>query len=195
MMRQIFSYSIDCPKLIIRRTNKYGYGVFAAEDIRCGKIIYVLSGEKIDVSTLILRVNTDKENIDDPLQIGKRTYIDLDKISRTFNHSCNPNAGLKKVSELFALTDISRGEEITYDYSLTIAPTNWKMECICGSNICRKIIGDISTIPLKRLEEYIKMGALQEYMKKIIKSIIDGSYKKPEYEIKALKSLKKTSNF
>lgn len=193
-MKRIFSHSIDCPKLIIRRTNKYGNGVFAAEDIQRGRTIYVLNGEKMDVLQLIRKVNADRENIDDPLQIGKRTYVDLDEISRTFNHSCSPNAGLRKTSEMFALRNIKKGEEITYDYSLTIAPTNWKMECKCGNKNCRKILGDISTVPAERLKAYLEIGALQNYMKLILKKILDSNYEKPDYEVKALKRLKKTSN-
>lgn len=182
-------------KLIIRNTKKYGRGVFASKNIAKGEMIYILSGERMDIKDLVSRVNSDKENIDDPFQIGKRTYIDLDEESRTFNHSCEPNAGIRNTSDLFALRDIKKGEEITYDYSLTIAPTTWKMKCSCNSTICRKILGDVRTIKSPRLKFYQKLGAIQRYMKAIIKQLKAGVYKIPDYEKNALNNLKKTSDF
>jgi uncharacterized protein len=178
-------------KLEIRDTKKYGNGVFATKDIAKDSIMCVLRGERMDVKELVNRVNSDKEYIDDPLQIGKRTYIDLDKNSRCFNHSCSPNAGLRKASEMFALSDIKKGEEVTFDYSLTIAPTVWSMKCKCGSKNCRKILGDILTVPKSELKRYRAAGALQSYMKLLLKEIGSGNYRIPKYEIIALEGLKK----
>lgn len=117
------------PKLVIKDTGKYGKGVFTGEDIRKGTIIHVLDGERMDIMELVEKVNKDEEDIDDPLQIGRRTYIDLDKLSRTFNHSCDPTTGIRKRSEMFALKNIEKGEELTYDYSSIIAPTKFRMKC------------------------------------------------------------------
>jgi len=177
------------PELKVKDTKKYGQGVFASDDIRKGRVAYVLSGEKMDGLDLIERINSDKEDINDPLQIGKRTYIDLDKISRTFNHSCNPNTGIRKTSEMFALRDIKKGEEITYDYSSVIAPTEWKMKCKCGSKNCRKVLGDIKSLPKEQLNYYKKSGAIQGYMKLVLKEIESGKYEIPKYELLALQKL------
>ena len=182
------------PILKIRDTKKYGKGVFAGEDIKKREIIHILSGERMDLMELVEKINSDTENIDDPLQIGRRTYIDLDKISRTFNHSCNPTAGIRKVSEMFALRDIKKGEEITYDYSSIIAPTEWKMRCKCGHKNCRGLLRDILSLPKKQLEYYKKIGALQKYMKPLLKEVESGKYKIPKYELLALEKAKKTDN-
>ncbi|MEI8123909.1 MAG: SET domain-containing protein-lysine N-methyltransferase [bacterium] len=182
------------PKLVIKDTGKYGRGVFAGEDIKKEKKIYILSGPTMTTKKFAEMVNTDKENIDDPLQVGKRTYINLDKTSRTFNHSCNPNTGLRKRSELFALININKGDEITYDYSSTIAPTEFRMKCCCGSKNCRRIIGDIRSIPDDKLSFYKEEGALQRYMKIIVRQLENNTYKIPNYEIELLESLKKTDN-
>ena len=139
--------------------------------------------------TKLKKINSKNENIDDPLQVGKRTYIDLDKKSHLFNHSCNPNTGIRKISEMFALRDIKRGEELTYDYSSTIAPTEWKMKCKCGGDGCRKILSDVLSIPKKQLEYYKKSGAIQKYMKLVLKDVERGKYKLPKYEVIALKKL------
>lgn len=176
-------------KIITKDTGKYGKGVFAVENIKRGEVIHILNGKKLDLNDIVERVNSGKENIDDPFQIGKRTYIDLDEFSRTFNHSCDPTGGIRKKSELFALRDIKRGEQITYDYSLTIAPTEWKMKCKCGSKICRKTLGDVLSVPKKRREEYKKIGALQYYMKRLLNGMRGGKYKIPRYEVLALEKL------
>ncbi len=178
-------------KFTIKDTKKYGKGVFATKEIKKGEVIYVLNGKKFDVNEFIKKVFSGKEYIDDPFQIGLRTYFDLNELSRTFNHSCNPTGGIRKNSELFALRDIHPGDQITYDYSLTIAPTKWKMRCECGEKNCRKILGDVLSVPKKRREEYRKAGALQRYMKKILKLADAGKYTMPPYEKKLLEGLGK----
>lgn len=181
-------------KFIAKNTKKYGKGNFATKDIKKGEVVFVLGGKRFDVSEFANKVNSGKEYIDDPFQIGRRTYIDLNETSRTFNHSCNPSCGIRKNSELFALRDIKKGEELTFDYSLTIAPTEWSMKCKCGTKACRKTLGDIVSIPKKRREEYKEAGAIQSYMKKLLKIIDLGKYKTPAYEQKALDDLKKANS-
>ena len=173
----------------IKETGKYGKGVYAAKLIQKGTVIHTLSGERMTLNDLVEKVLSNKENIDDPFQIGKRTYIDLDAVSRTFNHSCEPSAGIRKNSELFALRTIQKGDEITYDYSATISPTKWSMRCLCGSKRCRKTLGDVRTIPKRQLAEYWQSGALQRYMKGILKDIENNVYEVPAYELQALKKL------
>jgi hypothetical protein len=123
-------------KFYIKETKTKGKGVFASEKILNGQTIWLLDGEIISYEDCLHRVETGTENIDDPLQIDERLYIDLDEVSRTFNHSCNPSAGLRKQSELFALRDIQKDEEITYDYSTivwpNITPDIWTMKCKCN---------------------------------------------------------------
>jgi uncharacterized protein len=175
----------------VKNTKKYGKGVFATRDIKKGTIIHLLDGERLTLGQLANKVKDGDEDLNDPLQIGKRTYIDLDEISRTFNHSCDPNTGLRKRSEMFALRDITKGEEITYNYSLTIAPTNWSMKCLCGTNKCQGVISDIRSIPKKYLNEYKQMGALQTYMRPIVKLLEMNKYRIPDYEKVDIKELAK----
>jgi uncharacterized protein len=178
------------PYLEIKDTGKYGTGVYAVRNIAKDSVIHVLSGETITLHELVHRINNGQESINDPLQVGKRTYIDLDEFSHSFNHSCNPNAGIRKRSELFALRVIGWGEEITYDYSVTIAPTVWQMKCDCGSKNCRKVLGDVRTIPKRELSKYMALGAVQRYMKACLKR---PSLEIPKYEIAALNTIVKTS--
>lgn len=177
-------------KLIVHDTHKYGKGIYAGENIKKGTVIHEMGGKRLTLSKLVERIVTGKEFLDDPFQIGRRTYIDLDEFSRTFNHSCDPNMGIRNRGQMFALRDIKKGEQLTFDYSLTIAPTEWEMKCMCGSAKCRHKLGDILSVPKKRRDEYRKMGALQRYMKDLLNEIEAGGYRMPTYEKNALKKLK-----
>lgn len=176
-------------KFTIQNTKKYGRGIFASKDINRGEVIHILQGEKLDVMDFVNHINTGCGHPNDPLQVGRRTYLALDIPSLIFNHSCDPNAGIRKRSELFALRDIAKGQEITYDYSATIAPTEWLMKCQCGSQHCRGTIGDITSLPKRQLAKYKKLGAIQRYMKSVLKEIEADTYQIPKYEIQALEQL------
>lgn len=183
------SHSLASASLFVGNTGKYGKGVFTSKAINCGDSIYLLDGVTVTLSESVRRILLKKELPDDPLQVGRRTYLDLDDFSRLFNHSCDPTAGIRQRSELFALRDIKAGEQITYDYSATISPTVWSMKCRCGSPICRKIIGDIRSIPPEQLQHYKKSCAIQRYMKPLLQSIEDGTYVVPNYELRAISLL------
>lgn len=182
------SSDINLHKLEVRETGIYGKGVFAGDDIKQGDVIKVLSGEIISFDECIQRIRRGEENQSDSLQVGLELDMDLDELSNVFNHSCNPNAGIRKVSELFALRNISAGEEIAYDYSLTVGPNIpadlWTMTCACGQRECRKIIGNALSIPAERLSEWIELDALQDWMKDELKRIKNenGIYILPEYK-------------
>jgi hypothetical protein len=71
--------------LQLRDTQNYGMGVFAGENIKRDQIIYVLSGEIISFDECVRRVNSGEEIVDDPLQIGRKLYLDLDYISHAIS--------------------------------------------------------------------------------------------------------------
>lgn len=173
--------SCQSPKLEIRNTKNYGLGVFAREEIPGGEAIMVLDGEILSFDEIMGRIGLDEENIDDPLQIDEWLFIDMDEVSRSFNHSCEPNAGMRKRSELFALRSILPGEEITFDYSTVVGPNitpdMWTMECSCGASSCRKTIGNVLSIPDDRLQLYLKAGALQDHILTALKLPASGSDK------------------
>ena len=55
-----------------------------------------------------------------------------------FNHSCDPNAGLRGDVRLIALKDIAVGDAITFDYATCVTERDWKMKCFCGEANCRQ---------------------------------------------------------
>jgi len=162
-------------KFEIKDTGKYNLGAFAKEFIKKGEIIHVLDGERVSEIVCDKMIEDGLLNNDDPLQIDKDYYYILDKVSRSFNHSCEPNSGLKGESTLFAIKDIQPGEEITYDYSTTVYPANYTFttmtDCLCGSPNCRKALGNVLSIPKDTLDYYKSNGALQDYILKALEDL------------------------
>ena len=148
-----------------------GIGVFAKTDIKKGETICKFTGEKISVPELKRRYISGKERICDPLQISERQYLNLKKPYIYFNHSCKANAVLIKSSTLVALKNISKGEEISYDYSKTEwtwehfgKNKKWEMKCNCGLRSCRKIIKQFPFLPKPLKTAYLKSGLLQDFI-------------------------------
>ncbi len=56
------------------------------------------------------------------------------------NHSCDGNVGFDERGDFIARRNITRGEELTYDYALAESNPNFRMDCRCGSFSCRRII-------------------------------------------------------
>jgi uncharacterized protein len=56
------------------------------------------------------------------------------------NHSCEGNIGFNEEGDFMARRDITKGEELTYDYGLAESNPVFKMTCKCASNTCRKMI-------------------------------------------------------
>ncbi len=149
--------------LEVRPSKISGKGIFAKVDIKKGQTICFLSGERISFEEAIKRGNAGTENLSDSLQVGEEEYIDLDEFSRIFNHSCNPNSFIRGQSELIALRDIKRNEEITYDYSSTMddnyrnaSRSIWTNNCNCGAKNCRKSIDQFRELPRKIQDFYLK---------------------------------------
>lgn len=146
----------------IKNSKISGKGVFAAANIKRFRTICFLEGEEIPVEEMVKRVNKGILKGSDPLGIDDDLYIQLKELPRTFNHSCNPNAFIRKKNELIALKNIKKGEEITYDYSTTMNDDEikvegfWKAKCKCGSDNCRGIIDQFKTLPKETQNFYIK---------------------------------------
>lgn len=62
------------------------------------------------------------------------------------NHSCEPNcvvSGLAIITE----RDIGNGEELAFDYSTDVDWPGFKMECQCGSPMCRRVVRAYRRLP------------------------------------------------
>ncbi|MEI7719895.1 MAG: SET domain-containing protein [bacterium] len=153
-------------KLVIKKT-KTGKGVFAGQQIKKGESIRAMSGQRLSWGKVEPLVLSGALNVDDPFQVGENSFMVLDPEPRYFNHSCEPNAGVGEGSVLVALQDITKGEEIFFDYSTTVCThCEWKMSCACGSGACRKVIRNAGSVSKKVLKKYVMLGVLPQFIKK-----------------------------
>ncbi|MFH1631646.1 MAG: SET domain-containing protein-lysine N-methyltransferase [bacterium] len=168
------------PNLSIKKSPIAGNGVFANEMIVKDQTIIFFTGEICSLEEMLLRVKEGREQPADPLEIEDEQYLDLDELSRTFNHSCDPNAYIRGKEELVALRDIEAGEEIAYDYSTTMNDNEekikeagfpiWTAKCNCGSKICRGIIDQFKTLSKDRRDYYIQNKFMQDFMLRVFKN-------------------------
>ena len=161
-------------KIEARKSKISGKGVFATTDIKKKEIICIMNGRRISIPELKKAYSSGKARIDDPFQIGDKSYMILNKPYNYFNHSCSPNAGIKGKSTMFALRKIEKGEEITFDYSTTEWTNDaawkinwtklWKIKCKCGSKHCRKWVRIFPLLPKKLKIKYKRVGALPDFI-------------------------------
>lgn len=98
----------------------------------------------------------------DYMQVGPDLYMGPSGNEEDYlNHSCSPNAflciegnGKDLKVNLLALRNIQSGEEITYDYSLTMWNDPWEISCNCGVEACRGTIYEFSRLPQERKKAY-----------------------------------------
>lgn len=152
----------------IKLTSKKGRGVFTNKKIEAGDFVCVLSGDRLTSKQIDVRIEAGEETCNDPLQISRRMYIDLDELPRTINHSCDPNCGIKQENRLYATRDIGAGEVLSYDYSTTVPRYKawWKMRCYCRAKNCRGVVSSVNTISKKQLQNYMRLKVLPLWVRK-----------------------------
>jgi SET domain-containing protein len=153
-------------RMEIRPSEIAGDGVFALEDIPTDVVFAELTGKRISEDEADVMLEQGTLRADDVFQIQEEEYLVLDVLPVRINHSCEPNAGVRGENQLIALRDIHAGEEITYDYSTVVGADNdgWKMQCHCGSSICRSIVGSVLSISPERLSFYRAHAALPDFI-------------------------------
>lgn len=127
-----------------------------------------MSGPSISRLQCAFRILSRRLSGSDLLQVRANRYLRLDALSRRFNHSCNPNAGLRASNKLVALVDIPKGAEVTFDYAVTRVPAIWspfrQVACTCAAPQCRGHIGDITSVPKSSLRRHYVAGTLNDYV-------------------------------
>jgi len=136
----------------VKETTNKGRGIFAARDILKDETILEFTGPLVKIEDM---EGIPQQVWDHLYNVGVDEYIIVREPAVRTNHSCDPNAGIKKDVFLVAMRNIKKDEEITFDYSLTIAD-DWKLQCACGSPSCRKIIGKYKELPDELKRRYDK---------------------------------------
>lgn len=107
-------------------------GVFAGREYREGHVVWQMTGR--------IHSNLVTENFPNFVGIGPNTWMNPDSPIDRLNHSCTPNVAFNRKRLLYALRDITEGEEITIDYSTTEVDPHWSMECDCKKPNCRQVL-------------------------------------------------------
>ena len=122
--------------------DKKGRGLYATKDIKEGTRIINYIGKLI---TKKQTEESDKYDNSKPIYlftINKRYDLDGDfkyNTARLINHSCNPNcevAGVGLKVWVYAIRDIKKGEELTYDYGFGFDEGYKDFPCKCRSKNC-----------------------------------------------------------
>jgi uncharacterized protein len=155
---------MDNLKVEVRDTNKYGKSLFAKDNIGKNEIIADWSkGHVYHAKSASELPNNPPDFIKDhAIQFAEDKYIDYDGIGRFFAHSCNPNCGFQGRFKVVAMREIKKGDELNFDYEMS-EDSDWRMECICGNENCRKIIGAFRNMPEELRKKY--NGYISEWLR------------------------------
>lgn len=135
-------------RIELRKTPGRGEGIFATGSFQRGDT--VLTGvilKKLD------------ENHSHASQVGEHEFVFHAGLTTKFNHSCDPNCGIKLnetgAHDFVAIRPIVIGEETTFDYAMRNFDVEYfPRKCLCGSAHCRGNITGWKTLPADRKEAY-----------------------------------------
>ncbi len=137
-------------RIQVRRSGVHGKGVFALTDIAEGETLVEYTGERISWKEALRRHPHDPKDPNHTFyfSIEDGRVIDAKhggNASRWINHACEPNCEAdEEDGRVFvkALRNIAAGEELNYDYGLTIderytPKLKAQYPCWCGAPSCR----------------------------------------------------------
>jgi SET domain-containing protein len=144
----------------IKKSNIDNRGVYAAENIKAGKIIIYYKGKLITKKETEKNPKYDNDKAIYLFNLNSRYDLDGDfgyNDARLINHSCSPNcevAGKGLKLWIFALRDIKKGEELSYDYGFGFDENYKDFICKCRSkNCCGYIVREGSRWRIKKAKK------------------------------------------
>jgi SET domain len=158
-----------CQHLYLAETADRGLGVFAARAFSPGDTVMmdfdgdyyeqVLSYEELRQSNITLKY---------PLQVGPDLFrLPSGTIDDFINHSCQPNTGIRLYARgavILAIRPIETHDEITFDYSTYLNNPYEQITCRCGSENCRGVIGNFTTLPNDSQQRYLELRIVGDFV-------------------------------
>ena len=126
----------------IKKSNIDNKGLYANQDIKDRTKIIEYKGKILTKKQVEKDPKFDNEKAIYLFNINKKYDLDGDfkyNTARLINHSCNPNCevfgtGLKVW--VYAIKNIKKGEEFSYDYGFSFDEDYKSYPCKCGSKNC-----------------------------------------------------------
>ena len=126
----------------VRKSNIDNRGLYASRNIKKDTIIIYYKGKLISKKETEKNPKYDNEKAIYLFNLNSRYDLDGDfehNTARLINHSCNPNcevAGKGLKLWIYALRDIKKGEELSYDYGFSYDENYKDFVCKCGERNC-----------------------------------------------------------
>ncbi|KAG2659039.1 hypothetical protein PVAP13_1KG328000 [Panicum virgatum] len=141
-------------------SGKKGYGLQLQEDVTEGRFLIEYVGEVLDITSYESRQRYYASKGQKHfyfMALNGGEVIDActkGNLGRFINHSCSPNCRTEKwmvngevCIGIFAMRNIKKGEELTFDYNYVRVSGAAPQKCFCGTAKCRGYIGgDISVV-------------------------------------------------
>lgn len=177
--------------IYIGPTTRKGKGLFTRHAITKGTAILEMQGPRLNYAELVV---SPFYATDHYFQIGSDTYIGSSGgMDDMINHSCNPNCGIREEHDRFilvALQSLTPGTEITFDYSTVMNDGCYSMTCECGSEHCRRTVGDFKDLPDLLKKKYLSLGIVLPYIAKEYPHLIPSEPDRRLVPVRSLRSRK-----
>ena len=117
-------------------------GLYANRSIRKGTKIIEYKGKIITVKETETNPKFDNDKAIYLFNLNKKYDLDGDfkyNTARLINHSCDPNCEVDGVGLklwIYAIKDIKKNEELTYDYGFSFDKDYKDFPCRCGAKKC-----------------------------------------------------------
>ena len=126
----------------IKKSKIDNRGLYAATDIKKNTKIIEYKGKIITVKETETNPKFDNDKAIYLFNLNKKYDLDGDfkyNTARLINHSCDPNCEVDGVGLklwIYAVKDIKKNEELTYDYGFSFDKDYKDFPCRCGAKKC-----------------------------------------------------------
>ena len=126
----------------IKKSKIDNRGLYAATNIKKDTKIIEYKGKIITVKETETNPKFDNDKAIYLFNLNKKYDLDGDfkyNTARLINHSCDPNCEVDGVGLklwIYALKDIKKNEELTYDYGFSFDKDYKDFPCKCGAKKC-----------------------------------------------------------
>ena len=126
----------------IKKSNIDNRGLYASKNIKSGTKIIEYKGKIVTKKKVEENSKYDNDKAIYLFNLNKKYDLDGDfryNTARLINHSCNPNCEVSGVGLkiwVYAIRDIKKGEELSYDYGFGYDEYYKDFPCRCGSKNC-----------------------------------------------------------